>query len=262
MLQSAIYEGPVVHERVRPRRHRLRYSVFSLLLDLDELPELDRRFRLFGYNRWAPLSFRDRDHGPTTGEALRSWVEGHLSDAGIEPDGGAIRLLCYPRMFGYAFNPLSVYFCYRQDGSLKDILYEVRNTHNERHTYVIPVTGTERAVIRQTCAKAMYVSPFIAMDAQYHFRIVAPCDQVNIVIREEDADGLLLAASFQGRARPITERALARILVRFPLMTVKIVAGIHWEACRLLLKGLPMFRHEPAAGPNQSTVVRPGKARS
>tara|TARA_R110000868_G_scaffold189300_1_gene432225 strand:+ start:31621 stop:32403 length:783 start_codon:yes stop_codon:yes gene_type:complete len=260
MLRSAIYEGPVVHERMRPRRHRLRYSVFSLLLDLDELPDLDRRFRLFGYNRWAPLSFHDRDHGPTTGEALRPWVEGYLRDAGIDPAGVAIRLLCYPRMFGYAFNPLSVYFCYRRDETLAAILYEVRNTHKEKHTYVIPAAGTERAVVRQTCAKEMYVSPFIAMDAQYHFRIVPPGGRVNIVIREEDADGLLLAASFRGQARPFTGGALARILVRFPLMTLKIVAGIHWEACRLLLKGLPVFRHEPAAEANRATVVQPDKA--
>ena len=154
-------------------------------------------------------------------------------------------------MFGYAFNPLSVYFCYRRDETLAAILYEVRNTHKEKHTYVIPAAGTERAVVRQTCAKEMYVSPFIAMDAQYHFRIVPPGGRVNIVIREEDADGLLLAASFRGQARPFTGGALARILVRFPLMTLKIVAGIHWEACRLLLKGLPVFRHEPADEANR-----------
>ncbi|MEK9724751.1 MAG: DUF1365 family protein, partial [Rhodospirillaceae bacterium] len=128
-LQSAIYEGEVVHERRRPARHRLRYGVFSMLFDIDELGELDRRFALFAHNRWAPLSFHDRDHGPTTGAALRPWVERHMRGAGLAPDGGAIRLLCYPRIFGFVFNPLSVFFCYRRDGGLAAILYEVCNTY-------------------------------------------------------------------------------------------------------------------------------------
>ena len=252
---SAIYEGPVVHERLRPKRHRLRYNVFSMLLDLDELSELDRNFGLFGYNRWAPLSFHDRDHGPCTGDALRPWAEARLTEAGIEPDGGAIRLLCYPRIFGYAFNPLSVYFCYRRSGELAAILYEVCNTFKERHTYVITVPEKARQVIRQSCEKAMYVSPFIGMEADYHFRIVPPAAGVNIVIREEDAGGLLLAASFQGVCIPFTARTLSRALIRFPFMSLKIVGGIHWEALRLWLKGLPVFTHHPATLPVRSSVV-------
>ena len=182
--KSCLYEGFVVHERVRPKRHRLRYQVFSMLFDLDELSALDRQSRLFGYNRWAPLAFFDRDHGPADGTALRPWVEARLTDAGMEPDGGAIRLLCYPRIFGYAFNPLSVYFCYARDGALRAILYEVCNTFKERHTYVIPVTDTERPVIRQSCDKALYVSPFIGMKSNYNFRIVPPGEGINIVIRQ------------------------------------------------------------------------------
>lgn len=253
-LQSAIFEGPVVHVRHRPNRHRLRYGVFSLLLDLDELPELDRRFRLFGHNRFAPLAFHDRDHGPCTGAALRPWVEDRLAEAGIALDGGAIRLLCYPRIFGYAFNPLSVYFCYRRDGILAAILYEVCNTYKERHTYVIPVTDKKRAVIRQSCAKALYVSPFIAMEATYHFRIVPPGNDVRLVIRQEDADGLLLTAAFQGRRIPLTVRALVRSLLRFPLMTLKVIGGIHWEAIKLWHKGLPVFAHLPADLPVKSSI--------
>ena len=261
-LQSAIYEGTVVHERLRPKRHRLRYQVFSLLLDLDELPVLDGRLTLFAHNRRAPFSFFDRDHGPTTGEPLRPWVEGHLRDAGLMPDGGPIRLLCYPRVFGYVFNPLSVYFCYRRDGELSAILYEVCNTFKERHTYVIPVNDTACRVIRQSCGKSLYVSPFIAMETDYHFRIVPPGDGVNIVIRQEDAEGLLLAASFQGDRRALTGRSLARALIRFPFLTLKIMGGIHWEALRLKLKGLPVFSHHPAARPVQNSVRRIGTARN
>jgi hypothetical protein len=259
-LNSAIYNGTVVHERVRPKHHRLRYDVFTMLLDLDELPELDRRFRLFGYNRAAVFSFHDRDHGPTTGDALRPWVEACLADAGLESDGGPIRLLCYPRIFGYAFNPLSVYFCYRRDGALAAILYEVCNTYRERHTYIIPVDDPAQRVIKQHCGKALYVSPFIGMEAEYHFRIVPPADGVNIVIRQEDADGLLLAASFQGARMPMAARTLARTLIRFPLLTLKVIGGIHWEAARLWLKGIPVFRHQPARHAVQSSVAHPDES--
>ncbi len=242
-LQSAIYQGEVVHERRRPKRHRLRYSVFSLLLDLDELPLLDRRFRLFGYNRRAPLAFFDRDHGPASGAPLRPWAEARLQEAGLEPDGGPIRLLCYPRIFGYVFNPLSVFFCYRQDGTLAAILYEVCNTYKERHTYVIPVRDPRAAVIRQACAKALYVSPFIGMDTDYRFRIIAPAETVSIVIRQEDAQGLLLAAAFRGERVDLSGRSLARSLAAFPLLTFKITAAIHWEAAKLWAKGFRVFSH-------------------
>jgi DUF1365 family protein len=252
--RSAIYRGPVVHERVRPKRHRLRYNVFMLLLDLDELPELDRQYPLFGYNRRAPLAFLDRDHGPTTGDPLRPWVEDRLREAGLTPDGGAIRLLCYPRIFGYVFNPISVYFCYRRDGALAAVLYEVCNTFRERHTYVIPVDRSDRAVLRQSCEKSLYVSPFIGMDAVYHFRIVPPGDGVNVVIRQDDDDGLLLAASFRGERTPLTLRALAGCLFRFPMMTLKIMAAIHWEAMLLWLKGCRVFPHRAAGAAVQSSV--------
>jgi len=251
---SAIYVGTVAHKRVRPKRHQLRYRVFSLLLDLDELGELDRRLGLFAHNRWAPIAFHDSDHGPATGEPLRPWVERHLSQAGLAPDGGAIRLLCYPRIFGYVFNPLSVFFCYRQDGTLSAILYEVCNTYRERHTYVIPVDTSDRPVIRQTCGKALYVSPFIGMDTDYHFRIVPPGEGVNIVIRQEDAEGLLLAASFRGERTLLSRRSLTRCLAGFPLLTMKITAAIHWEAFRLWLKGVRVFPHTPAAEAVRSSV--------
>jgi uncharacterized protein len=252
---SALYEGPVVHARVRPKRHRLRYDVFSMLIDLEELPEMGRRFRVFGYNRWAPLAFYNRDHGPLTDTPLRPWVEARLAEAGAEIDDGPIRLLCYPRVMGYVFNPLSVFFCYAPSGELRAILYEVCNTFHERHTYVIPVAERERGGVRQRCDKALYVSPFVTMDSRYRFNIVPPSDTVSLAIRQEDDDGLLLAASFQGRRTPLTARALRGILVRFPLLTMKIMVGIHWEALRLWLKGVPMFTHRPAAGRVRSSVV-------
>ena len=253
-LNTAIFRGPVIHERLRPKRHRLRYDVFTLLIDLDELTDLDQMGPLFGYNRRALLSFYDRDHGPATGAALRPWVEDRIREAGLEPDGGSIRLLCYPRVLGYVFNPLSVYFCYRRDGALHAILYEVCNTYDERHVYVIKAAGDDRAVIKQRCDKKLYVSPFMEMATTYHFRVVPPADRLNIAIRQEDADGLLFAAAFRGSRTSLTRRALAGCLVTFPFLTIKVIGAIHWEALLLWAKGLRVFPHTPAARTVDSSV--------
>ena len=138
-FNSALYVGTVVHQRLKPRRHRLSYRVFSMLIDLDELPQLDRSLRLFRYRRWGALSFHDVDHGDGSDRPLRPWVEACLAEAGIDLNGGSILLLCYPRVFGYVFNPITVYFCRNSDGSVAAIMYEVNNTFRQRHCYLIPV---------------------------------------------------------------------------------------------------------------------------
>jgi len=260
-LRSGIYSGTVVHQRFRPKAHRLRYGVFAMLLDLDELPELDRRFALFAHNRFAPLAFHDRDHGPATGAPLRPWAEERLREAGLTPDGGPIRLLCYPRVFGYVFNPLSVYFCYRRCGTLAAILYEVCNTFRERHTYVIPVPEDSTGRITQRCRKSLYVSPFVDMDADYLFHVRPPAGELALSIRETDAGGPLLTAVFRARHMPFTGGTLMRMLARFPLLTLKVMAAIHWEALRLWAKGLPVYPHRKAAAPVQSSTWSPGSAR-
>ncbi len=254
-LNSSIYEGNVFHKRARPKHHRLNYKGFSMLLDIDELPNLDNRSKLFGYNHWAPLAFFDCDHGPLTGEALRPWAESHMHNAGLHPDGGAIRLLCYPRVFGFVFNPISVFFCYDRKNSLLAILYEVCNTFKERHTYVIPVENTFSGIIRQNCSKALYVSPFIAVSGEYQFRIVPPNEFISIIINHKDSEGPLLTASFKGERKPFNDSVLIGILLRFPMMTLKIVVGIHFEALRLWLKGVKVFAHQPASRTVDSSVV-------
>ena len=256
-FKSALYIGPVVHERIRPKFHRLRYSVFSLLLDLNELEKLDASFTLFGYNRKSALAFFDQDHGPASGEPLRPWVEHQLSKASIKIDGGPIRLLCYPRIFGYVFNPLSVYFVYRKTGELSAILYEVCNTFKERHTYIIPVMNPSSPVIKQQCAKKLYVSPFIDMDAQYDFRILPPGKTLSVTIQQADKDGPLLTATFKGTRKAMTQATLCRALFAIPLMTIKIFVGIHWEAVWLYLKGVPVFPHNPAPHAVDTSVVKP-----
>jgi len=253
---SAIYVGDVVHRRYRPKEHRLRYKVFSLLIDLDELPDLDRHLRVFGYNRRALISFWDKDHGSGQPGKLREWVEAQLTDAGLDRADLRIRLLCYPRLFGYVFNPLTVYFCETRDGDLGAILYEVCNTFHERHTYVIPIEGGSQSVVRHSCRKQMYVSPFIPMDCSYQFTTRRPDSRVAIAIRETDGEGSLLSASFSGERRVLSDASLLRTLIGFPLMTLKVTAAIHWEALRLWLKGVPIHRHIKSLNPHARTIVQ------
>ncbi|HMG81150.1 MAG TPA: DUF1365 family protein [Xanthobacteraceae bacterium] len=251
-LRSTLYAGTVTHRRVRPRPHRLRYRVFWMLLDLDEIDRLPARLRLFSHNRFNALSFFDADHGDGSGRPLRDQVESHLRAAGLEPDGGAIRLFCMPRIFGYGFNPLSVYFCYQRDGSLAALLYEVHNTFRERHAYLIPVDRTEGTVIDQRCRKRFYVSPFMDMDMNYRFRVAVPEERIAVAIRAADQDGLLLAAALSGDRLAMTDATLLRLLATHPLLTLKVIGAIHWHALRMVLKG---FRLRPRPRPPDAPVT-------
>lgn len=245
MTNSALYVGSVVHRRLRPRRHHLRHAAFWLLLDLDEIDQLHRRLRLFSRGRFNAMSFFDTDHGDQTQEPLRQQVERHLRAAGIALDGGAIRLLCMPRIFGYGFNPLSIYFCHHRDGALVALLYEVRNTFGERHSYLIPVAATAGSLIRQSCDKCFYVSPFMDMDLRYHFRVMPPAKIVSVVICASDAQGPTMAASLIGRPAQLSDMALLRLLLRVPFLTLKVIGAIHWHALRMWWKGFALRPRPP-----------------
>ena len=237
---AALYFGEVMHARLKPIGHRFSYRVMSLLIDLDRLDEADTASPLFGVNRAALYSFAEADHGKRDGSSLRGYAQACAAARGIDLAGGRVLLLCYPRLLGYAFNPLSVYFCYRADGALALIIYEVRNTFGEIHPYVLPVRADEvsEAGIRQRQDKLFYVSPFMAMAMRYHFRVCPPGAQVKLRILETDGSGPLLAATFNGRRRALTTAALLRSVVALPLVSFKILAAIHWEALRLWLKGV------------------------
>ncbi|HEY0265445.1 MAG TPA: DUF1365 domain-containing protein, partial [Rhizomicrobium sp.] len=183
------------------------------------------------------------DHGD--GRDLKVWLDDLLAQQGIAADG-ARRALCYPRILGYVFNPLSVWFCHARDGALKAIVYEVHNTYDERHAYVLPVGG-DRRLVRHGCAKDFYVSPFLSRDCRYRFRIRPPGEDVAVAIHEAEAGAPVLNASFAGERRTLTDGALLKMLLRYPLMTVKVVVAIHYEAVRLMLKGVRRHPHAPKA---------------
>jgi uncharacterized protein len=253
-FRSALYVGSVMHRRLRPRPHRLRYRVFWMLLDLDEIDDISRTSRLFSRNRLNVVSFFDIDHGDGSAGPLRHQVERHLHQAGIASADGAIRLLCMPRIFGYGFNPLSIYFCHRRDGSLAAILYEVHNTFGERHSYLIAVDRTASDAVDQHCDKVFYVSPFMDMGMSYAFRVAPPAERVAVAIRSSDKDGLMLVAALGGKRVALTDTALLRAVLSHPLLSLKVIAAIHWHALRLLLKGVRL-RARPKPPPIPVTIV-------
>lgn len=245
--EAALYRGRVMHARLIPFRHRFVYRVFTMLLDLDALPELARRSRVFRHNRFGLLSFHDRDHGPRDGRPLRPWVEAAMARAGVEPDGGPIRVLCFPRLWGYVFNPLTIYFVHAAgDGRLRGVLYEVKNTFGDQHGYAVKVDGDPAAgpVIHRR-DKGFYVSPFIGMASTYRFRLAVPDERLSVMIRQTVPEGELLVATLTGERRPFTDASLLRAVAAHPLMTAKVIAAIHWEALRLWLKGATFHRRAP-----------------
>ncbi|MES2343336.1 MAG: DUF1365 domain-containing protein [Pseudomonadota bacterium] len=251
MFASGLYPGIVTHARLRPRAHRLRYRIFMLLLDLDELPALDQALKLFGQDRLRLTSFSETDHLDGEAVSLKAQVEGQLRAAGL-PTGGPVRLLCMPRILGGVFNPLSIYFCHDPDGALSAMLYEVRNTFGEGHSYLIPAQGP--GVIAQTADKAFHVSPFMDMDLAYAFRIQPPGERVAVTVDVHDAQGLLLAAAFAGARVELTDSAIWRAWLTHPLMTLGVMSAIHWEALKIWLKG-EKLRPRPKAPAAPVTVV-------
>ena len=254
---GALYVGRVMHQRLRPAKHRLRYRVFSLLLDVDALPALAKRLRLFSLNRFNLFSLHEADYGAGDGLGLRPHVERQLAAGGLAT-GGAIRLLSMPRILGYAFNPLSVYYCDHPDGGLQAILYEVNNTFGQRHSYLIPVDPTEQdgARIAQHCEKQFHVSPFLGLDLRYDFRMEAPSPQregLAVGITVGDEAGPVLVARFDARRRELDDAALAAAFFTHPLLTLKVVVAIHFEALRLWVKGARF--HACPAAPAQSVTI-------
>ena len=241
---SALYVGPVTHRRFRPKAHALSYRVFMLLLDLDELPGLFGTLKLLRPGRFGLMSFRARDHGDKSHDDLKSYVSARLSEAGVA-GGGPIRLLCMPRVLGYGFNPLSVYFCHDADERLTAILYEVRNTFGQRHSYLIATPEAGPDSVQQTAPKRFYVSPFMDMDLTYVFDVAPPGEDVRITIQVRDDTGPVLTAAFAGQRRELTDKALLHAWITHPLLTLEVMAGIHWEAIKIVAKGFRFHGKPP-----------------
>ena len=252
---SGLYTGLVSHARVKPRKHKLAYKIFMLLIDLDELPGL--KLKTLGVGRFNLFGFDPKRFGDGSGRPLKAQIEATLAEAGIA-HGGPIRMLAMPQILGRAFNPLTVYFCHDPKGALTGILYEVNNTFGERHSYLIP--ADDAPVVKQACDKGFYVSPFMDMDLKYAFRVRPPGDQVQVLVDVDDAEGRVLATGFAATRQELTDRNLVRAWLTHPWMTLGVVAAIHWEALFIWLKG-EKIRQRPPKPKWAVTVVTPASSR-
>jgi uncharacterized protein len=237
-----------------PRHHRFLYPVFCVRVNVARLATLQRWW--FGIDRWAPLSFRARDHGPRDGSDLDAWMRRELADAGIPADG-EIWLQAFPRVFGYAFNPVSFWFCHDSDGLLRALLAEVRNTFGERHSYLL--SAADHAPINTstvlTCRKVLHMSPFCRVEGSYAFRVREIESTSSVAIDYHDAEGLLIRTAIGGRLSPLTCSSALRALMRQPLLTFGVVARIHWQALRLVIKRVPFYGKQPP--PARSAAAHP-----
>lgn len=259
-MPHSLYFGEVVHIRHRPKHHSLRYNVFCALINLAEVKDNSEFGPLFAFNKWGIFSFWEKDFGTKddrNSESLFENIANLVRTNGHMEKIKRIELLCYPRVFGFIFNPLSVYFGYNQKEEICFIVYEVANTFGERHHYIIDTSNEKGAIVRHKCPKVFYVSPFIPMECEYNFNITPPSSSISIKIKEADKDGDLLFAAFYGKYREFNAKNLFKAIFAYPLMTLKVVGAIHLEAIKLLLKGAPVFKHHEAIKPISPSIIRP-----
>ena len=241
MINSAIYNGQVIHKRFKPKVHYFRYNVFSLLIDLSELETIDKEISFFSLNKFNLISFYEKDHGERDGSSLINWVNKNLEKNNIPIQDIKIKILCYPRIFGFVFNPLSVFYVYNLQNKLISILYEVKNTFGEQHTYIFKITKDEN-LVQNKCAKKFHVSPFIEMDCNYFFRLLKPGDKISVIIDQYDKEDKILFASQDGIRTDFNSKELIKSYLKHPLMTFKIIIAIHYEAFKLWIKGIKFIK--------------------
>jgi DUF1365 family protein len=249
--RAQLYVGKTSHARFKPQLHKFRYDVFQVLVDIDRLDEAFEGLRTAGIGRFGLFSFDARDHGARDGAPLRPWVLTKLADAGVSATAAEIRLLCFPRILGFVFNPLSIFFVYDAHHRLEAVIYEVNNTFGQTHAYVTPATG--ESVERQEVDKALFVSPFYGVEGGYRFRLSPPTDSFDLVICKQVDGETDFVATLNAERRPMTDGALLRLFFAMPFMTLGVVAAIHWEAMRLWFKGAHFYSRP--RGPRASASV-------
>ena len=240
-MTSSIYNGTVIHKRFKPKIHYFKYKVFSLLIDLSELENLSKKIKFFSFNKFNLVSFYEKDHGNRDGSSLFLWVKKNLANNNINSENVKIKLLCYPRILGYVFNPLSVFYIYGKGEKLVCILYEVKNTFGEQHTYIFKVDNDQK-LYQHNCSKKFHVSPFIEMNCKYFFKLIKPGEKISVIIDQYQTDEKILYASQDGKRADFTSKELIKSYIKHPLMTFKIILAIHFEAFKLWAKGIKFIK--------------------
>ncbi len=256
-MNSCLYECSVFHRRFAPKEHEFHYRLFYFLIDLDELPELDRSLRLLKINQPALYSFCESDHISHGMPTARESVLRYLHDQGITTPVGRILLLTLPRVLGYIFNPISVYFCFDESGAPLTSIAEVGNTFGEWKSYLVPLT--EDGSFHRRVVKHYYVSPFSDLDLEFDFRFHLPDESLRVFIDDYRGEKRELLSTLTGKRIPLTDGTLFRFSFKYPLLTLRVILGIHWQALLLWLKGLQARRKE-AEPELQRGVHRPHKS--
>ncbi|MEQ8405403.1 MAG: DUF1365 domain-containing protein [Oceanicaulis sp.] len=247
-----LYTGHTVHERRAPFFHRFKYRIASLLIDLDRIGEAGQASPLFSVERFNLFSFYGHDHGARDGSDLKAWARARFEEAGIETGAGSIRLLCAPRVLGYVFNPLSIYFAEGADGRLSGVIYQVHNTFGDAHAYVAPASGGRRE--RQDAEKVFHVSPFFDVAGRYEFTLREPDEKFRLSILKQREDGPDLLATMAMKRRALTTANLAGLFASQPFSTLKTISAIHFEAVKLWMKGAKY--HSRPAAPEHASRAR------
>ncbi len=255
-LRSCLYECRVMHHRLAPKQHRFEYRIFMFALDLDEIDEATGEVMGFSRNRWNLYSFHDRDHISTHPGSLKENLVCYLAEHGIEfPAGGRVTLVTLPRVFGYVFNPVSFYYCFDVKGKPLCAIAEVGNTFGEMKLYLIRSPESESR-FRLVTPKHFYVSPFSGLELNFDFKLRIPDEHLEIHIDDCAGKERVLLSTVSGVRTPLTSARLAWFTLKYPLVTLRVIFLIHWNAMLLWLKRIPW--HAKAAHPEmQRDVLRP-----
>lgn len=259
---AVLYALRVMHRRRVAPLYRFVYQIFSVLFDIDQLDALHQRHRLFSHNCFNVFSFHDADHGRGEADGLRRWADEICATQGIALDGGRIRLLAQPRMFGWAFNPVSFWYCEHADGTLRAVIAEVRNTFGEKHSYLLSSASLaegaasaglplpyDRMLEKEKC---FHVSPLFDLVGRYHFKFGEPGDSLAVQLNETREGVPLIDTAMAGQARPFSDAEILRQVVRMPVQALKVLAGIHWQALKIWLRGA-QFHKKPNPPPAEVT---------
>ncbi len=248
---SCLYKAKVMHHRLAPTDHRFHYSVFMFYLDLDEIDSLAKRLKFISHNRFNFFNFRDKDHlqlpkeGPDTSKNIRQHITDYLRSNGVAIGNGRIMVLTNLCTLGYQFNPVSFYFCYDEQGQPVCSIVEVCNTFLEMKPYFLGADTMQDEQFKLNTTKYFYVSPFIDMDTNFDFDLHIPGEKLQLKIDDYDKDGKrFFISTLSGTRKPLKDSILLLYFFSFPLITLKIIGLIHWQALKLWLKKLPYHKKD------------------